>query len=755
MKEHQFNAKWICADMKVEDRFSPIFRKDFELSKPYGSVTVNICGLGMFNMKINGCLPDDSLLNPAQTQYNKTVLYRQFDITEFCKDKNTVTVELGNGFFNENGGVWYWQTAVWRSIPVLICEIEIKYADGTSEIAGTDESWLVTADGPTVVNGIYQGEVYDARKKEESFVWKNALAGKAPCGKLKKQNMPPVRRIDTMKPRDITRLGDGSFIITSPEMTTGNISLLIDECEGTEIEIRYGESLTSDGHVVKIGKGEGRDGNWWPDYYIQTDKFISAGEPFRFEPVFSYKGFRYVQVTGLTKEPTADDVNIYRIANDVDVYSSFECSDKLINDLHALMRRTMLNNFQWKPTDTPVWEKNGWLGDANCALNSMMYNFNMDTYLESFIDIMADCFREYGEVPVMVPAAGWGVDNSPVWNTMFVFGVKALCDFCARDDYAKKLYPVLREFAEKDIKEIEEYGWVWKERNLADWHSPMNENTGNIIPNAPEGAEICGSAFIYKMLLTMAELSEITENDGDVRYFMESAEKIYSQFNNRFYNKEKGIYETSVCKESGNRDILYRQTSNIVPLAMGLVPENEKKRVLENLVENIRRKNWHLDTGCVGTQFILPVLIDNGYIDVAMKILTQTDYPSWGYWVKQGDDSAWEGWEDAVRSRNHYFLGTYEEALYSRLAGIRDIRDGFGSVTVKPCLDCGLDYVKAEIRTEKGVLRCQWKTEKDGSMRVEALIPDGCKAHVIFERGSDRVEGTVSAGAFRHTFYRS
>lgn len=755
MNEYQFQSEWICADMTVKDRFAPIFKKEFELTKPLKSVNVRICGLGLFVIKINNCLPDDSLLNPAHTQYSKTVLYRQFDVTALCKEKNTVTVELGNGFFNENGGTWNWQKASWRSVPVLMCEIEIRHANGTFEIIGTDESWLVTTDGPTIVNGIYQGEVYDARKKENSFEWKNALTGKAPCGELKKQNMPPVRRIKTMKPIEIKKIENSSYIVTSPEMTTGNISLHIDEPENSEVEIRYGESLTDDGHVVSIGKGEGRDGNWWPDYYIQTDKFISAGEPFCFEPVFSYKGFRYVEIKGLTKEPTAADINIYRIANDVDIYSSFECSDKLINRLHSLMQRTILNNFQWKPTDTPVWEKNGWLGDANCALYSMLYNFNINTYLENFIDIMADCFVEYGEVPVMVPSAGWGVDNSPVWNTLFIFGVKALCDFYGRTDYAKKLYPLMKKFAEKDVKEIESYGWIWKERNLADWHSPMNENSDNIIPNAPEGAEICGSAFIYKMLLTMSELAVITANDTDALYFRKSAEKIYDSFNKKFYNEEKDIYETSVCNTSGNRDISYRQTSNIVPLALGLVPENARKRVIENLTANIRSKNYHLDTGCVGTQFILPVLIDNGHVDTAMKVLTQTTYPSWGYWLMQGDDSAWEGWEDAVRSKNHYFLGTYEEALFSHIAGIRDIKDGFSHVTVKPCLDCTLEYVKAEIRTAKGPLRCEWNTDKNGTVHIEAEIPRGCNAHVIFEKGAERTEHFITSGIVKHTFNQS
>lgn len=752
MSNYEFKSQWIRADMTIEDRFSPIFRKDFVLHKPVKKVTAYICGLGLFEMKINGQLPDDSLLNPAHTQYSSTVLYREFDITAFCKDSNCVTVESGNGFFNENGGVWDWQTASWRSEPKLICDIVINYSDGSYDVVGTDTSWLVTKDGPTVENGIYQGETYDARKTEDKFLWSNAIVATAPEGRLEKQKMPPVRRIKEMKPESIRRLSDGSYIITSPEMTTGNIAISVDEPENTEIEIRYGEYLTSDGHVVKIGRGEGRDGNWWPDYYIQTDRFISNGEPYRFEPKFSYKGFKYVQVSGVTKELKAGDVTIYRIANDVEVYSSFECSDELINSLHLLMRRTMLNNFQWKPTDTPVWEKNGWLGDASCALNSMLYNFNMNTYLESFIDIMADCFDEFGDVPVMVPSADWGVPNSPVWNTVFVFGVKALCDFYGRTDYAGKLYPQLRAFALKDIKEISKNGWVWKVRGLADWLAPMNDNGNDVSPDASEGAEICGTAFIYKMLRTMEQLADILAENDDVQIYKNAAENIFKAFNEKFYNEEKGIYETSFWSQKSNRDGSYRQTSNLVPLATGLVPEKVKKTVAENLVNNFRQREYHLDTGCVGTQFILPVLIDNGYISEAMKVLTQTTYPSWGYWIKQNTDSAWEGWEDAVRSKNHYFLGTYEEALYSKIAGICDISDSFRTFTLKPCLDCGLSFVKVEIASPWGNIRSEWETDENGNIRVTVEVPENCTARVILKKGDDFKEFIASGGIYIHTF---
>lgn len=751
MDNHIFKGKWIGADMTVDDRFAPIFKKEFNLIKNVSSASVYICGLGLFEMKLNGTLPDDSVLNPAHTQYNSTVLYRLFDVTKLLYNgRNTLTVELGNSFFNESGGVWNWQVASWRSAPRLIVDIIINYTDGTSEIISTDESWLVTNDGPTVANSIYSGEIFDARRTENTFNWLNAIVTDAPEGTLRLQNMPPVRRIVAMKPQNIERVGN-SYIITAPEMTTGWIALEINEPKDAEITITYGERLNEKGLVPRIGKGEGRDGNWWLESYIQQDKFISNGENYVFEPKFSYKGFKYIQIDNYSGELTADDITIYLVANDVTVHSDFECSDELVNKLHLLARRTFINNFQGKPTDTPVWEKNGWLGDASCGLETMMYNFDMNTYLTSFVDTMADCFKEYGTVPVMVPTADWGTDNSPVWNTVFVFAVRALCDYCGKTDYAQQMYPLLREFALNDIEYIRNNGWVWGTKGLADWVSPSGEENKACGCMASEGAEICGTAYVYKMLKDMCRLAEILNKQSDCDEYAAAAKSILDAFNEKFYNKAKGIYETSFWKQEGVRSKDYRQTSNVVPLAFGMVPETERKAVAAKLNDDIVKRNYHLDTGCIGTKYILPVLIDYGYAETASKVLTQNTYPSWGFWVENGSDSAWESWETDTRSKNHYFLATYDEALYSHFAGICEIKNGYEHFTVKPALDSSLQYVNCHIDSPKGRIVSTWH-KIDGSVKVNITVPQGSTAKIILEYKGKRIEELKGSGEYEYTF---
>lgn len=744
--DHKWLGKWIGADMSIEDRFAPIFKKCFFVSDIISEARIKICGLGLFELKINGKLPDNTVLNPAHTQYSQTVAYRDFDITDLTfKGENEITVELGNYFFNETTDVWDWHKASWRSAPKLIADLTITYADGTIQNIATDESWLVTHDGNVTANSIYYGETHDLRRTEHT--WKNAICVAAPAGKLKLQDGPYIKRIGKFEPKEIKLMQNGSYVITAPEMITGWAKISVNVPEGTKITVTYGEKLKNDGSVQKIGINEGHDCEWWPDAYIQQDCFITKVGKNILEPKFSYKGFRYIQIDGCPCEITKENIEIYRIANEVKPISEFSCSNELINKLHTLMTRTLLNNFQSKPTDTPVWEKNGWLGDANCAVRAMTYNFDMSEYLKSFVDIMNDCFNEYGSVPVIVPTADWGTENSPVWNTIYVFGIEALLDFYNNTEYANELYPNLRDFAVKDIKQLESLDWVWGTRGLSDWLSPSGGELAVIEPNPSEGAEICCTAFIYRMLESMIYIAGKLGKTDDIEIYETARRNIYEAFNQKFFLEDKGIYQTTVWKELGVRT-KYRQTSNLLPLAFGMVPEEHRKTVLKNLVKDITDKGYHLDTGCTGTRFILPVLFDNGYTDVAYRVLTQTTYPSWGYWIENGADSAWESWEKTTRSQDHYFLATYDEALFTHIAGIRDIRDGFRSFTVRPELYSGLEFVDASIETPLGKLSVNWNKNTDGSFDVGIEIPDGAKAEVIL---TDKIKKTLTGGKYNYT----
>ena len=180
-------------------------------------------------------------------------------------------------------------------------------------------------------------------------------------------------------------------------------------------------------------------------------------------------------------------------------------------------------------------------------------------------------------------------------------------------------------------------------------------------------------------------------------------------------------------------------------MSFGLVPHEYKMEVFSNLVNDIECKGYHLDTGCIGTKFILPVLLQNGDNATAYKVLTQTTYPSWGHWLTFGDDSAWESWETTTRSKDHYFLATYDEIFFSHFAGVCDIENGFLTFKIKPVLDCGLEFVNCKIKTPQGILKVNWQRKENNLFKVNITIPEKSTVNIILK---DKINTTVTGGEY-------
>lgn len=743
--QSEWQGCWIGAGDAMEklSRRAPIFRKEFEVKGKMKDARLFISGLGLFEAQINGSRPDDSVLNPGNTQYTTTVPYCAYDVTGLLKEgKNAIGVELGNNFYNEHTGVWKWQTAKWRDDPKLLLNLDINYEDGSRETVVTDTSWKLYTNGPTLENSIYLGDTYDANLAVEGYSeagfddsqWLAAREVQAPAGKLTCQIMPPVRRVCSRPAKTVEKTGPSTWIITSPETMTGWAKIRMKAAAGKAVTITYAETVGEDGRVPMTGNGQGECGEWWPEGIIQQDKYISDGAERFWEPRYSYKGYRYIQVDGYEEEMTTDDVICYCLANDVEQISDFKCSDPVLEKLHDNMRRTMRNNFQWKPTDTPIWEKNGWLGDANVSLPTMFYQFDIRHMMKHFVDLMDDCFHEYGNVPVIVPTADWGTDNTPVWNTIFVFATELLYDYYGQLETVRELYPDLKKYALNNIEECKSYGWTWMDEQLADWVTPMGDTMQPTDGSSNEGAGICGSVFVYRMLASMKRLAALVGAEEDIPVYQQAREQIYDAFQKKFWNAEESLYDTGYWKPYANRS-KYRQNSNLLPVSAGLVPAENVDAVMKGVVQDIEKKGGHMDVGCVGTQVILPVLTDCGYEDVAWKLLKQDTYPSWGYWLSFDADCMWEGWEFASRSRDHYFLGTCDEYFYSHLCGVRSVKDGAKNITLKPVFLSQLSHAETCLQTVRGKLESGWKREEDGRICMNVKVPYGAAAQIYLPAG--------------------
>ncbi|MBD5631630.1 MAG: family 78 glycoside hydrolase catalytic domain [Clostridia bacterium] len=706
---------------------APLLRKVFSTQpgKAVKSARVYIVGLGLFCLKINGKSADNSVLNPANTDYDKTVLYNVFNVTKLIKSgKNAICVELGNGFYNESLKGWGWSSVFWRNTPRMLFQLDITYLDGSSQSVISDTSWKCSVDGPTAANSIYRGETFDARKdgnfsvaEYDDSAWQNAVAVKAPKGKLVRQNTEPIKRIKTFSGANLKIKNN---TVTLPRMIAGWSRIAFrNTVSGQKIIIDYGETLLDDGSVKKHIE----EGVFQRDIYI-----CKGGSVEHYEPKFNYKGFQYIQIKGYNEALSGKDIICYSVHNAVKQTGSVQTSNGFINGLHGLMVNTLLNNFQGKPTDTPWLEKNGWLGDVNMALGAMCFNFDMRRFMSKFLNDIRDGQELNGSIPQLVPVGNFGRANAPVWNSVYIFAVEALVNFYGMHGLIPEHYDGMKKLADLDISTLRQRQWIWGEEELlGDWVSPVGSANGAYDENPPEGGSLAATAYVYKMLETMSGFAEALGRSEDKNSFEEARRNIFKAFNAKFYSD--GVYDTGWWSEehAGGRT-RYRQTSNVLPLAFKMVPEREVQAVVENLVKDIKAKDYHLDTGIIGTKYILPVLCDYGYADTAFRILTQTTYPSWGFWLENGATSLWEMWESTSRSRNHYFLGTYDEWLFAYLGGIKNVKDGFKTFTVEPLITGDLTNSDISVRTVRGTLRVRWR-RTENNVEFNITVPYGSKAN--------------------------
>lgn len=725
-------GEWIGPDREAPYEAAPLIRKSFLVEEGLVSSRLYLCGLGLYLLKVNGKLCDTSVLNPAHTQYEDRVHYQVYDLAEVVTvGKNLISLELGDGFYHNDVGVWNWQNAVWRDLPKLRAMLFLRYADGREERVVSGSDWLIHTDGPTRVNNILLGDLYDARREVEGWeepdfddsAWQSASLVPPPTGKLVFGAMEPMRRLKTFKPT-VKKLGERVYLIENPEMTTGWARISFDAPSGEEIVITYGEQLLPDGTLKKP-----------TDFGIsfQIDRYIAKGVKGEvYEPKFGYRGYRYIQVENYSGKLSEKDVTCYLVANDLEKTSVLKTGDPLVNRLHEAMSRTILNNCQGKPTDTPVWEKNGWTGDFHVSLESVNFNYGAAAFTMKFLHDLEDAADSDGAIPVIAPTANWGLGNQVVWNGVFVNAVYELYRYYGMTSAIHRFYPAMARLVATYLADMGERDFTWCDSQLCDWVSPF----GGSDPDAPtaadasEGAGICGTGYVYLILCRMVEMARITGREEDAIFYENTAKRVYAAFNEKYYDPEKGYYETTVWRE-GTRRTRYRQTSNLVPLAFGLCPEAYRQGVVERLVRDIEEKDYHLDVGMVGTKLILPVLSESGYHDLAYRILTRETYPSWGYWIKWGADTTWEGYENTARSHNHYFLGTYDEWLYRYLAGVRSFTDGFRAVELFPRVVKALGWLECRLKTVRGILVSSWRVEAEGGLSLVFEIPVGTVARAL------------------------
>jgi alpha-L-rhamnosidase len=699
-----------------------LLRDEFTVTKPVASARAYISGLGYNKLSINGQKIGDHELDPGFTVYDKTVLYSTYDVASALRGgANVVGVSLGRGFYsmtNPNE----WETSPWWSEPKLKVELDITYQDGTSQRMLSGGDWKVS-DGPTRQESLWYGEAYDARLEQPGWdqsgfddaAWWPALAVTAPAGTLRSQAFPPIKVTQHLPVAAVTEPVDGAHVYDYGTTTAGWARIGVRGPAGSTVTITYGEKLKSDGTVDNIGGFGAR-----LQAYAYTLKGVGVES---YQPSYSYAGFRYAQIS-TPPGVTLESVDGERLHTAVDTTGGFTSSSDLLNRYQDAQANTILNNLYSIPTDTPMYEKRPYTADGHLYADSAIANFDMENFYESWMRSHRDDQNTDGSIGVTVPTTESGKKvKDPIWSASFVLINWDLYWYYGDKQAIADNYDAMKAWLSYFQTTIAATGDIYTGFSYGDWLAPG-------YANAPEGTQLVGTAYIYLTAVKLAQMARALGHDGDATLFETLASQIADAFNAKFLDRSAGAY-------FDNKSAGYRQTSNLLPLSLGLVPAAERQTVIANLVADIKQRGDHLNTGALGTKIILPVLTDAGYGDLAYQIATNPTYPGWGYWFEGlGATTMWEEWGADSRSHDHAFMGTVDDWLYQRVAGIEPAAPGYTKVVIKPYPVGDLTNASAHVDSPLGTVSSSW-TRTQGRFTLQVSVPAGATA-TVFVPAHDR-----------------
>ncbi|MFE5139361.1 family 78 glycoside hydrolase catalytic domain [Streptomyces fagopyri] len=716
---------------------APLLRREFTVRKAVTRARLHISGLAYYDAEINGARVGRQVLDPGFTDYDETVLYAVHDVTDHVRrGANAIGVTLGRGFFGlTTPNAWNWNRPPWHGEPRLLAQLEIDHPDGSRTVVASDGQWRIT-DGPTLSNSLYAGETYDARKAPAHWTrtgfddrgWQPAERQAAPKGTLRAQGHDPIEVAETLRPVGVAELSEGVYVVDMGRTLAGWTRLTVRAPAGTTVRLAHGERLNPDGSV--LARNDLVPGR------CQTDEYVCAGGGAEevWEPAFSYKGFRYVQVSGLPSKPEPSQVLGRVVHTRVAATGTFSCSEPFYERLERAMRRTVLNNLHGIPTDTPVYEKNGWTGDAQLGAPVWTYAFGMHRFLTKWLGDLKDSQNAEGQLPVIVPSGGWGYHElapAPEWTTVYPFLLREMYRVYGDERTARDHWAPLVRYLDWEIARLRDGLAVTA---LGDWLPP---GYGGV---PPEDTRLTATAYLHRALTGTAELADLLGDSGVATRYRSTADALKEAFNAAFLGAD-GHYRTA-------KDPDYRQTSNCLPLAFGLVPPGARATVVDSLLADIERRGNHLDTGALGTSVLLRELSAQGHPEVAHALATQRTYPGWGYWFDHGADTMWEAWPLDSRSRDHYFLGTVVQWLYENVAGLRPGDAGYRTFTVRPDGRTGVDWARTSVHTVRGEAAAAWSVV-DGTVRLSVRVPVGATAEVHVPAASRAAVAAPGGAVFR------
>jgi alpha-L-rhamnosidase len=725
----------------------PLLRREFEVRAGMRQARLYITALGVYEAQINGDVVGDHVLDPGWTSYNYRLRYHTFDATPMLHEgRNAIGAILADGWYRGRLGFGGGHRNNYGDRLALLAQLEIQYADGTTERIITDESWRA-ATGPILASDIYDGETHDARLERPGWSAPGYdEAGWSPVGPLDRDlgtlvapTGPPVRRIETLAPVAIRQSPSGRTLVDFGQNLVGRLRFTVQGPAGTTITLRHAEVLEAGELGIRpLRLAEA------------TDRYtLRGGGVETWEPCFTFHGFRYAQVDGWPGELQMDDLRAVVCHSDMERTGWFECSDPLINRLHENVVWSMRGNFLDIPSDCPQRdERLGWTGDIAAFAPTAAFLYNSAGFLQSWLaDLAAEQQAAAGIVPVIVPnvldgtpfpAAAWGDAATIVpWVLYQRFGdVGILAD----------QFESMRSWVDA-VAGIAGENYLWDEGfQFGDWLDPAAP------PDRPAQARtppyLVATAYFARSAELVGQAAGVLGRTEDEAHYLGLAAAIRAAFVAEYVTPAGRLLSDSA-------------TAYALALGFALLPDEDQRRHAgRRLAELVRAGGYHISTGFVGTPLICDALCSSGEYGAAYRLLLQRDSPSWLYPVTMGATTIWERWDSMLpdgsinpgemTSFNHYALGAVADWLQRTAGGLASAEPGYRRLEIGPCPGGGLSSARARHKTPYGVAECAWRIEQ-GLIVVEAVVPPNTSAAVTLP-GKDGSPIEVGSGSYRWSY---
>ena len=697
----------------------PILRTSFQVERPIARAVVYATALGLYELRLNGSKVGEDVLTPGWTDFNKRVYYQAYDVSgDVFPGANTLAVVLGHGWYsgyvgpNERRGEYGLN-------PRARVQLELVYEDGNRETIVTDEGWRA-AHGPIIGGDLLMGEAYDARRELHGWdrpsyddtAWDFAAVDREVSVNVQAYPGAQTRKTVELTPVAITEPEPGVYVFDMGQNMVGCARLTVRGQAGEKVTLRFGEMLEPDGRLyLENLRGARATDEYW----------LRGAKKETWAPRFTFHGFRYIEAVGLPEPPDTETIRGLVMHADAPFAGEFACSDPMINQLYNNILWGQRGNFLEVPTDCPQRdERLGWMGDALVFAATSCFNMDAAAFYTKWLQDVRDAESpDSGAFPDVAPRACVLTDGAPGWGDAGVF-VPWICYQHYGDAVLlERMYPGMKRWIEY-MREADPDGVRRNRLNEAygDWLS--------IGESAP--IEALATAFYYASTERVAETARVLGYEEDAAEYRSLAETIKNAFNDAFVANDGRIEGDT-------------QTGYALALHFSLLPEELRPKAAEHLVDNIKRRDWHLATGFLGTAYLLPVLTEAGCLDAAYRLLKNETFPSWGYTIRNGATTIWERWDGwteengfqdpGMNSFNHYAFGAVGEWLYQYVAGIGcdSAFPGFKRIIIKPCPGGGLEWARGVYDSIQGPIESAWE-HREGQFSLRVRIPPNTRAMI-------------------------